>query len=97
MPLLAPAIELAGSLGVPSWVPAATGLALGGVFGAGLGESRLAGGLFLPNAFNDFIFAIIGEELGLLGVAALITLYGVVIWRGVRASLSATEPFGFSS
>ena len=34
----------------------------GGLLGAGLGESRLAGGLFLPNAFNDYIFAIVGEE-----------------------------------
>ena len=50
-------------------------LALGGVFGAGLGESRLAGGLFLPNAFNDFIFAIIGEEFGLLGAGLVILLF----------------------
>ena len=49
---------------------------------------------FLPEAHTDFIFAMIGEELGLLGVAAVIGLYGIIIWRGIRAALSAPEPFG---
>ena len=50
-------------------------LGLGGIFGAGLGESQLAGGLFLPNASNDFIFAIIGEEFGLVGAGIVIALF----------------------
>ncbi|MCA2981369.1 MAG: putative lipid II flippase FtsW [Myxococcaceae bacterium] len=65
----------------------------GGMTGLGLGDGRQKL-FFLPEAHTDFIFAIIGEELGLVGVGALICLYGVVIWRGVRASLGATEPFG---
>ncbi len=65
----------------------------GGATGLGLGDGRQKL-FFLPEAHTDFIFAIIGEELGLVGVAALIGLYGVVIWRGVRASLNAAEPFG---
>ncbi len=65
----------------------------GGLTGLGLGDGRQKL-FFLPEAHTDFIFAIIGEELGLLGVAALISLYGLVIWRGIRASLNASEPFG---
>jgi cell division protein FtsW len=65
----------------------------GGTTGLGLGDGRQKL-FFLPEAHTDFIFAIIGEELGLIGVGALITLYGIVIWRGIRASLNATEPFG---
>lgn len=65
----------------------------GGVTGLGLGDGRQKL-FFLPEAHTDFIFAIIGEELGLVGVAALIGLYGVVIWRGIKASLEAPEPFG---
>lgn len=65
----------------------------GGLTGLGLGDSRQKL-FFLPEAHTDFIFSIIGEELGLLGVAALVILYGVVIWRGIRASLGASEPFG---
>ncbi len=42
-------------------------LGLGGITGSGLGESKLAGGLYLPNAWNDYIFAIIGEEFGFVG------------------------------
>jgi cell division protein FtsW len=69
-------------------------LALGGVAGAGLGESRLAGGLFLPNAFNDFIFAIIGEEFGLLGAGLVIVLFLAIGYLGIRTSLGAPDTFG---
>jgi cell division protein FtsW len=69
-------------------------LALGGVMGAGLGESRLAGGLFLPNAFNDFIFAIVGEEFGLLGAGLVIVLFLAIAYLGIRTSLGAPDTFG---
>ena len=69
-------------------------LALGGVLGAGLGESRLAGGLFLPNAFNDFIFAIVGEEFGLLGAGLVIVLFLAFGYLGIRTSLGAPDTFG---
>jgi cell division protein FtsW len=69
-------------------------LALGGVAGAGLGESRLAGGLFLPNAFNDFIFAIVGEEFGLVGAGLVIVLFLAFGYLGIRTSLGAPDTFG---
>jgi cell division protein FtsW len=65
----------------------------GGVGGLGLGDGRQKL-FFLPEAHTDFIFAIIGEELGLLGVTALIAFYGLILWRGIRASLRASEPYG---
>jgi cell division protein FtsW len=65
----------------------------GGLTGLGLGDGRQKL-FFLPEAHTDFIFAIVGEELGLLGVGALILLYGIIIWRGIRASLHASEAFG---
>ncbi len=65
----------------------------GGVGGLGLGDGRQKL-FFLPEAHTDFIFAIIGEELGLIGVACLVALYAVVIWRGLRAALNASEAFG---
>ena len=49
-------------------------LGLGGIFGAGLGQSQVAGGIALPNASNDFIFAVIGEEFGLVGAGIVIAL-----------------------
>jgi cell division protein FtsW len=69
-------------------------LALGGVFGGGLGESRLAGGLYLPNAFNDFIFAIVGEEFGLVGAGLVIILFLAIGYLGIRTSLGAPDTFG---
>jgi cell division protein FtsW len=69
-------------------------LGSGGLFGLGLGHSRGAGGLFLPNASNDFIFAIIGEEFGLLGAGLVIALFVILAYQGIRIALSAPDTFG---
>ena len=65
----------------------------GGMTGLGLGDGRQKL-FFLPEAHTDFIFSIIGEELGLVGVGLLIALYAVIIWRGLKTALAAPEPFG---
>ncbi|WP_416061249.1 putative lipid II flippase FtsW [Rhodococcus indonesiensis] len=67
-------------------------LADGGVWGRGLGQSR-AKWSYLPNAHNDFIFAIIGEELGFLGGLAVIGLFGLFAYAGLRISLRSVDPF----
>ncbi len=69
-------------------------LGLGGIAGTGLGASRQAAGLFLPNASNDFIFAIIGEEFGIIGATIVIGLFVVLAYQGIRVSLSAPDTFG---
>ena len=69
-------------------------LGLGGIFGQGLGESKLAGGLYLPNAWNDFIFAIIGEEFGFLGAGVVIGLFVLLAYAGIRTALRAPDTFG---
>jgi cell division protein FtsW len=68
-------------------------LGLGGILGTGLGESKLAGGLYLPNAWNDFIFAIIGEEFGFLGAGLVIALFVLLAYAGIRTSLRAPDTF----
>jgi cell division protein FtsW len=69
------------------------GLASGGLFGVGLGASRAKWG-FLPNAHTDFIFAIIGEELGLVGAATVVLLFVALGVLGVRTALQAPDRFG---
>jgi cell division protein FtsW len=69
-------------------------LGLGGILGSGLGESKLAGGLYLPNAWNDFIFAIIGEEFGFVGAAVVIGLFLILAYAGIRTALRAPDTFG---
>ena len=69
-------------------------LGSGGLFGLGLGQSRGAGGLFLPNASNDFIFAVIGEEFGLLGAGLVIVLFVILAYQGIRIALAAPDTFG---
>jgi cell division protein FtsW len=64
----------------------------GGVFGRGLGEGRQKL-LFLPERHSDFIYAVIGEELGLIGALAVIVLFLIILWRGVKISLAVGEPF----
>ena len=69
------------------------GLGSGGLTGQGYGQGRQKFG-FLPDAHNDFIFAIIGEEWGLLGVVVLIALYLSVTLVGFRIARRTTDPFG---
>ncbi|MCC6746675.1 MAG: putative lipid II flippase FtsW [Deltaproteobacteria bacterium] len=65
----------------------------GGLFGLGLGDGKQKL-FFLPAAHTDFIFAITGEELGLLGVLGVILAFLVILWRGVRAAVGAADLFG---
>ncbi|HEY4241379.1 MAG TPA: putative lipid II flippase FtsW [Kofleriaceae bacterium] len=65
----------------------------GGLTGAGLGDGHQALG-YMPEAHNDFILAPIGEELGWLGVAFVLLLFAVLVWRGIRAALGARDVFG---
>ena len=74
-------------------VQAMIGLGSGGVFGVGLGES-VAKMNYLPEAHTDMIFAIIGEELGLLGAAAVIAAYATFAYAGLRTALRCRDPFG---
>jgi cell division protein FtsW len=67
-------------------------LANGGVFGDGLGQST-AKWNYLPNAHNDFIFAIIGEELGFVGAAGLLCLFGLFAYTGMRIARRSADPF----
>jgi cell division protein FtsW len=70
-------------------------LGVGGLFGTGLGESNPhAGGLSVPNSANDFIFAIVGQELGLVGGLTVIILFTLIGWRGLRVALGAPDTFG---
>jgi cell division protein FtsW len=69
-------------------------VASGGVAGLGFmeGKQKL---FYLPEAHTDFIFAVVGEELGMIGTCALLLLFSVFLWRGVRTSLRAPDLFGF--
>ena len=65
----------------------------GGLFGAGLGESKQKF-LYIPEPHNDFIFSILGEELGFIGCAVVLILFAVFIWRGVLIAMKAPDMFG---
>ena len=65
----------------------------GGIFGTGLGNSREKY-LYLPESETDFIYAIIGEELGLIGAVAIIIVWLVLLWAGMRIARAATDDFG---
>jgi cell division protein FtsW len=64
-------------------------LGVGGVLGTGLGASKV----FVPNAFNDFIFAEVGQEFGLVGSVAVIGLFLILAYSGVRTALAAPDTF----
>lgn len=65
----------------------------GGLMGMGFGESRQKY-FYLPEPQTDFIFAILSEELGFLGGCLVLLLFGILLWRGVRAALAAPDLFG---
>lgn len=65
----------------------------GGLFGLGLGEGRQKY-LYLPEQHTDFIFAILGEEMGFVGTSVVLVLFAVIAWRGWRAALHAPDMYG---
>jgi cell division protein FtsW len=65
-------------------------LGVGGLLGTGLGASRVT----VPNAFNDFIFAEVGQEFGLVGGIVVITLFLLLAYSGIRIALAAPDTFG---
>jgi len=68
-------------------------LGSGGIFGVGLGQGRQKL-FYLPAAHTDFIFSIIGEELGLIGTLAVVILFILLIWAAARIAIKASEGFG---
>ncbi len=68
-------------------------LGSGGIFGLGLGASRQKL-FYLPHAHTDFIFSIIGEELGLVGTLFVVVLFILFIWKGIKISINSRDLFG---
>jgi cell division protein FtsW len=67
-------------------------LGSGGLFGVGLGQS-VQKIFYLPEAHTDFILAVIGEELGVLGILGVLAMYGMIAWAGLRTARSAATPY----
>ncbi|MBN1289807.1 MAG: rod shape-determining protein RodA [Actinobacteria bacterium] len=66
----------------------------GQLFGKGLFQGTQTNLKFIPAHHTDFIFSVVGEELGFIGAAMLLGLFGLLIWRGFKIALTAKEPFG---
>jgi cell division protein FtsW len=64
----------------------------GGILGVGAGAGHQKLG-FVPEAHNDFILAIVGEELGLVGVIATVALFALIVWRGLRIAYRERDPY----
>ncbi|MBB0243904.1 FtsW/RodA/SpoVE family cell cycle protein [Streptomyces alkaliphilus] len=86
-------LALGANGGVTETAQAMYAFGSGGLLGAGLGQgySRLIGGIATK---SDYILATVGEELGLVGLMAVLLLYGLLIQRGLRTALAARDPFG---
>ena len=81
----------AGGAGFQS-VQGQIALGSGGLFGVGLGQS-VQKAFYLPEAHTDFILAVIGEELGLIGLAGVLSLYGMIAYAGFRTARAATGAY----
>ncbi len=75
------------------FIQARLAIGSGGFPGVGIGQGHQSLG-FMPEAHSDFIAAPIGEELGWLGIAAVLVLFAILVWRGIRAALGARDVFG---
>jgi cell division protein FtsW len=76
---------------IQSWIAVGTG----GIFGQGLGEGKQKL-FYLPEAHTDFIFSVVGEELGFIGVMIIASMFFLLIHRGIRVALYAEDNFGRS-
>jgi cell division protein FtsW len=76
---------------IQSWIAVGTG----GIFGQGLGEGKQKL-FYLPEAHTDFIFSVVGEELGFIGVMVIASMFFLLIHRGIRVALYAEDNFGRS-
>lgn len=70
------------------------GLGAGGIWGVGLGQSKQKL-FYLPEPHTDFVFSIIGEELGFIGALAILTLFLFLAWQAIKVARSAPDLFGF--
>lgn len=66
----------------------------GAIFGVGLFQGTQTAGGFVPEQQTDFIFTVVGEELGFVGSAGLLLLFGVLLWRALRIAMRAEDLFG---
>jgi cell division protein FtsW len=73
---------------------AALTLGAGGLMGTGLGEGRQKL-FFLPYPHTDFVFAAIGEEIGMIGLFAVLILLGFILWRGFKIAAAQPDRFGY--
>lgn len=92
---LHPFESYAGDMRNEAWqtVQSLYAIGSGGLLGQGLGNSRQKH-LFLPEPQNDFIFAVVSEELGFIGGLLIILLFAVLVWRGFSIGLKARDKFG---
>jgi cell division protein FtsW len=91
-------LDYIASLQDPSQMPyhvhrAILAISEGGIFGTGLGSGKLKFG-YLPFPHTDSIFAVIGEEAGLIGTMLVLALFGLLTFRGFRVTLGTPDPFG---
>ncbi len=93
---LEPFESYAGDMRDQAWqtVQSLYAIGSGGLLGQGLGNSRQKH-LFLPEPQNDFVFAVVCEELGFVGAVIIILLFAALIWRGFTIAMKAKDKFGF--
>jgi rod shape determining protein RodA len=85
--------ELARTIGFNT-LQARIAIGSGGLFGQGLFQGAQTQGRFVPENQTDFVYSVAGEELGFVGAAVIVLLFGVILWRAVRIAMRASDLFG---